>query len=735
MINLGKVWKYLILFGRIALILILLVGLFGALFDAKLPSKMQSTILIVFSINLAISICLLIAITNHHICLIENHYLAIKSFLLALFFIGLCYWGVSCTSERPYDLIHLHSSARHLLEDGTLGNDSYYSKYPYQIFSTVFIYYLYKVGNLFCSDLRLIGAICGSACIALSLYYTASIVEEVISKKSSIILMCLVILNPIFYFYSSYYYSDCWSTLFTSIAIYLLFKGSHTYSLVIHTFAGLVIALSILFRSTSFFLVVAYFFVWMVYSKRTVYKKCFNGILLSTEILFFYALIKYLVYFIYLNEVDFSKAYPITHWIMMGLDVDHKGRYWAGHELFTQNLLNNGERVEFAHLQYLLEQFRSHSLIEWLGLFYQKISQLWSSGYSGSNVMLTNNNNYSVLYEISRGNKSFVLSYLIQSERIILLGSLILFLGLYKKICEFYKSEKAHCFLEVLLVFVILYACFYLFFESSERYLRSILFVLYVFFAVVGGCCNLNVRKYQESICRPQIYSIVAIVMLMFTCCLWADNYYELTQKKVNYLLPSVKQNNANAILTVSTEIEQTFTAPNSFNRIRLYVDPASSVEGYTFEVKNLSSNGIQKVSSKEVKVSSNGELTIYLKRFVQGSYVLTIRKSDRAQKLSRFKAYSSDVYDYYEHGQISLTNANELVSYNNFEHNFFEYLRSNTKIDACKFSDLKFNVYYQEKRPILSKKAYVAIICFILMLQILIYFGFYRYALVSWKK
>lgn len=600
---------------------------------------------------------------------IKNFYYALLLFFLILL---LCA-GLTTIDERPADIGHLHTFARSFLENGVVGNPAYFEQYPYQIFPAFFITVVYWVGDLFGFGYKVSGTITCCLSIAFSAHISALCVNKLTTPKCGLFFLILATLSPIPYLYSSYYYTDIFGILCISLLLYLLCHYRN--SLIWVILFAFVLAIGSLFRSTVVFVLVSFVFCIFIYYKN--YLSTSHLLLLVFLYILIIVVIKGILNFSF-DYIDTSKGFPATHWIMMGLDPIHSARYWSGHVNFTKGLISGNDNVVISHLMYILAEFNSLPIIDYLQLLIEKIKILWSSGYSGADLNLRHIQNYGNFYELSMGRYKHYLIYWSQSYRLLLIFLFI------KGTAQFIYLKETNFIINVIFYFIGIYLAFYLIWEVQERYLITVLLPITIL-------CVYFEFKTQYKRINGKLFLLCLFLFCIFSVCLTRDGYGNIVEKKVSTYDWSVRQLTDNSHYILDQSVSQTFTASNHWNRFELFFEP-SRTHGNNYCLR-VQGEDVKKDLTFRSDQIIKGKLTLKLPVMKSGKYTITLIPSNTNKSFDAIRIFSGS-YDRYTLGEL---------------------VAPNLPIK----SDLKFQVYYYAKETLMKPIQYLFVAVSIILVFI----------------
>ena len=250
-----------------------------------------------------------------------------------------------------------------------------------------------------------------------------------------------MVMNPIFYLYTSYFYTDTLCMPFAVIGLYLLIKSIKTNNtrnkIILGILSGLTFLIGLKVRIVVIILLIAAFAYILinkkVIKKITIYISVFLGLIVG--VLGFKV-----VESNFEIKLDENAAFPITHWLMMGLNEEYTGGYNSkDHDLtFNEPTYEDKKEANIKEIKTRLSELGPIGLIKLEGM---KIARTWSSGNYGVYAKLNNTSDGSGIYEYlgGYGNTNIFLKYTLQILKTYI--SFMILLGVYQ---IFRKKERIY---------------------------------------------------------------------------------------------------------------------------------------------------------------------------------------------------------------------------------------------------------------------------------------------------
>ena len=583
--------------------------------------------------------------------------------LSILFFIGLLLIGLFLPISSVTDLSHIIEYVNRMIREGSLTiTGPYFSKYTNQIPLLIFVYGFTKIGSLFgCTNVLLMGTIFNALFMSLTAFFIYLIGKEIKNEKAGLLALIFMVMNPIFYLYTSYFYTDTLCMPFAVIGLYLLIKSIKTNNtrnkIILGILSGLTFLIGLKVRIVVIFLLIAAFAYILinkkVIKKITIYISVFLGLVIG--VLGFKV-----VESNFEIKLDENAAFPITHWLMMGLNEEYTGGYNSkDHDLtFNEPTYEDKKEANIKEIKTRLSELGPIGLIK---LEEMKIARTWSSGNYGVYAKLNNTSDGSGIYEYlgGYGNTNIFLKYSLQILKTYI--SFMIFLGALQ-IAR--KKEVEYNYDSIVYIGLFGAILFYILWEAAQRYSLSFLPWMMIPLGLIYSGLDENMNAKQESKMKrwyknnkEKLAKIGSITFMLITLVLLTINFPKYTLEKDTY--DDVRILSYRGFTEIEIEddiISQTFETKDSFNQIKIRFNNKDESEEsiYVFRLLNEDANELlveEEFNSKNIKDGSNHPFnfaTVSPKKStryrieiekVEGSSVLTIGTYNES---SYYKAYES---------------------------------------------------------------------------------------------
>lgn len=674
----NKMFNFVNKFLLIFTIICFSISLIGAIFfyTNRSYNYLNPLVLIVGSI---VYLLLLIKLYKVIIKLDDKKKKIIVGILLGLQFILLLISAFVISSIPQVDLIHILTEINSLNDTGSILNSVYYSVYPNNRFLLIILYGLQKIipiGN------QILFSLLSTICISVMSLFTYKTVNKVLDLNKGLLSLFICVLSPIFYLYVSYYYTDVLMLPFASILIYLIVKTKDEKNLKSNVLYGLLIGIIAIIgykiRAVAIFILVAYF-VYLIFTKKIlIVLKKFAPIIIGAiltitcigtiENKFF-------------TNVNVDKEFPMTHWIMMGVNEKSYGHYSQDDYNLSSSASNVSERTNL-NIKEIKNRLNDLGPFGTVKLLVVKLVSVWAKGDYSYQKYLELVNDFNPSYSYLLEDKNIVINYLLQFSKIV-----VMFMAIISLI-NIYKSGKK----SIIAISLFGAVFFYLVWEVCPRYGLSFL----PWLILIGTCSydtlNTNYEKFK-------FYKYFKCIILVLTLALFAFSFNKYTgiSYKENIVAKDSVTNVKYISLNKEAIITQTLDLYDSFNKIRLKFK-VNEINDATYKLELITKNEV--VYEKDFKKNDlkNKKYTdFYLdKTYEGGSYTLRL-SSDSTSDLEVYIAYK-EKFDYYPNGILEVNKKEET-------------------------GDLMFEVVNNEERGIYTYLEYMTIMILTLGMEVIVLF------------
>ena len=674
----NKMFNFVNKFLLIFTIICFSISLIGAIFfyTNRSYDYLNPLVLIVGSI---VYLLLLIKLYKVIIKLDDKKKKIIVGILLGLQFILLLISAFVISSIPQVDLIHILTEINSLNDTGSILNSVYYSVYPNNRFLLIILYGLQKIIPI---SNQILFSLLSTICISVMSLFTYKTVNKVWDLNKGLLSLFICVLSPIFYLYVSYYYTDVLMLPFASILIYLIVKTKDEKNLKSNVLYGLLIGIIAIIgykiRAVAIFILVAYF-VYLIFTKKIlIVLKKFAPIIIGTILTI--TCIDTIENKFFTN-VNVDKEFPMTHWIMMGVNEKSYGYYSQDDYNLSSSASNVSERTDL-NIKEIKNRLSDLGPFGTVKLLVVKLVSVWGKGDYSYQKYLELVNDFNPSYSYLLEDKNIVINYLLQFSKIV-----VMFMAIISLI-NIYKSGKK----SIIAISLFGAVFFYLVWEVCPRYGLSFL----PWLILIGTCSydtlNTNYEKFK-------FYKYFKCIILVLTLALFAFSFNKYTgiSYKENIVAKDSVTNVKYISLNKEAVITQTLDLYDSFNKIRLKFK-VNEIDDATYKLELITKNEV--VYEKDFKkndLKDKKYTDFYLdKTYECGSYTVRL-SSDSTSDLEVYIAYK-EKFDYYPNGILEVNKKEET-------------------------GDLMFEVVNNEERGIYTYLEYMTIMILTLGMEVIVLF------------
>lgn len=392
---------------------------------------------------------------------------------------------------------------------------NYFSIYPHNVPLTLYIMCIFKIAGFLGiaeTNYIILLQILNCLLIDLAIVQMFCLIRKTYGNSQSLTFGLLCVFNPLIYYYPIFFYTQTLSIPLFVFLIILFFKilDSDTLKkrIIFSVFYGIVLFFGWKIRFFTLITLIANAMFLFFRKKETslnrkVILSTFMGILLSFFLCFG---INELLMEKYTIHTEESQAFPIHHWIMMGLHGD--GTFYYADEDFTSAFPGKDSRIE-QNTRVIKERLNNLGPKGLLKLWGRKINITWSDGYDdySSNLILVDH--YGRLNDYLTGYRSeFLVAYLHIYNCMLWMLLTICAIKITKK--------KSADFIYTLSITILGGIIFHLFWEAGEPY--SMPFILLIIGGASSGMESI-VSITQKGQHRKIIYGILLSSFTIFIIC------------------------------------------------------------------------------------------------------------------------------------------------------------------------------------------------------------------------
>lgn len=534
-------------------------------------------------------VILILGIIVYVICLVQLYRLFSKTYfndrhtwmfgvaITILFFAALFWFCHYVTVNPTYDLSHIKRTIyASMTGDNELNNSHYYKRYPNNIALLVVVKGVMEIARaLGVEDLSVVGTTLGSFTLAVTAFLCFLTAKKLRGNNMALLVLIIFVTNPLFYLYSSYYYTDVLSMPFAVFAVYMFVNFWKSEQRVMDYLsllgAGGAIGIGYKIRATVI-IVFAAIMVWTFTRVRIIKTIKVVAVIvvgMLPAVLGFKAL-----YTMNIVEMDRNAQFPVTHWLMMGLNGESYGKYNMKDFNSTNACKTYEEKVAF-NKEEIVRRVKEKGISGLYTHSKEKLAIVWSDGY-GIPSTFKYVESYNKVYDYTIGTRSIFTRYYAQICR----GSLFFLLCVHL-VNLVRKREAEISMLEIALLGAYV---FYLLWEANERY--SVSFLPWMLLIMIEGVRLIELGSRKEIIeykgrvwkLHSKVFHGVLASIVMAVSVFFMISNQSMYTKEVSkytddaYVLP-IGQIKKRGIQVGKQELSQSFSTDRAFNQITLEVD------------------------------------------------------------------------------------------------------------------------------------------------------------------
>lgn len=583
----GQIRRIRSLFYRLILVaLIAITGyvLYRSIFQIK-SAMNQNHVVVSSELHPAILILgmvIYIVCFKQLYCLFSKRYFNDRRTLLmgagiSVVFLACLLWTCSYITVNPtYDLSHIRQTIyAKMTGNQKLNNDYYYSRYPNNIPLFVVMNVIMKVAGVFgVTDLSLVGKTMACFMLAITAFLSFLTARKTHGNNMALLVLSIFVTNPLFYLYSSYYYTDVLCMPFALFAIYMFAcfwkseqRGVDYWKLLA---AGVAIGVGYEIRAVVIILFVA-IMVWTFTRARikTTMKVVLVVVIGMAPIFLAFKVVNTTG----IMPIDRNLQFPVTHWLMMGLNEESGGKF-NGEDFELTNGCETYEEKVAVNKKEIVRRVKEQGFSGLLAHSKEKLAIVWADGYSVPTTFKYVES-YNKVFDYTLGTRNIFMRYYAQICRCALF-----FLLLIHFINRIMKAEAVISMWDLAILGAYI---FYLLWEAGERYAVS--FIPWMLLVMIEGVRLVDVASKKETIkCGKRVWrrspilthAVVSGVVVASSIFVMVSSYSTYTQGITQYtddafVLPKAKIKKR-GIRIDGKELAQNFSTHRPFNQMRFEV-------------------------------------------------------------------------------------------------------------------------------------------------------------------
>ena len=616
----------------------------------------------------------------------QLQYICFGSFFLMVFLMVYIACNVRAVSKE--DLHYIHEQAVYILQNGVAKENFYFHQYTNNNFITIILAWAFMAGRAIgITDYRTIGITLNIISIVIAIILGYFLVQRCFSKKWAAFYMVLNLLNPMTYAFVPTYYTDTLVLPYLLGALYCYVRSCQEklrwIEKVLLFLTGVLCLFGYKMRGSVFVFAVAIVFYEILSHKKQAYlfriAIILIGLLLGS--MCYGKVEKH--YF----QFDGDKtSYPVTHWIMMGLQ--NEGGYSREDEEYTKTYPTKQEKVQ-ANMVIIQKRLKDLGVKGYAKLLYNKVRRVWGVGTHRTEQMLEQVETITPLYSLFVGYRAKAFAYYAHCFYIVLWIGCLLSGWIF-------VTGKQNRQMFLLMIGILGAFGFYLLWETQPRY--SFCFGLVLLILSQPGIAGTMSERVDRNVDRW----IIPVTCLL--AILAAREFTMVSYDTVDYCVRQDLSKNTvtnNYLLEPGVMICQSFLADRKFDQITLAL-VASNEEEQECTVELCSQEGISLYTwdVRSSDIDSKGKVVLKLDIDMPAEkdiYILRIYSKEESPGIPMaIKATTIENYEVYPHGAMSI----------------------NGKVTE---NDLVFSVGRQRSAVIMSKTGYGVIWSLVIALELLL--------------
>lgn len=587
--------------------------------------------------------------------------------LLCLCILGVFLQFYMILGIRPclrYDSLNPVDTAVALLKGipfSSTASYEYFTIYPHNLPLTGYTTLLLKIASLlgisegnYIIFLQLLNCLF----IDLSIFSLFMLIRKKASEHISCFFLLLCLTNPLIYYYPTFFYTQVLCMPVITILIVLFFKLMSDISpkerLLYSALYGIVLFLGWKIRVLSLIAPIAcVIFLFLKQNLQFIKKENFlPGItIFLCSFLICIAGNKILLSSYGLNT-DKEKAFPVHHWLMMGLE--NEGNYNLADELFTLGFETKSERI-IENSKVIKQRLQYLGFSGVLRLWGAKLTNTWSDGYDDYSDNLMLSKHYRNYNDYLSGDRSEPLAGYLHIYNSMVWALITLCT------CRMLLQKKPS-FIYVICLSLVGGMIFHLFWEAGEAY--SMPFALLIIAGAASGF-ELTNLDFVKKIASKQYILLVPTTILLGGLLLFfhlKPTLFNVSFRTKEWAAVQDISKDDYLFLKEGDTFTQTFSSSRPFNRLTLQYKYISESEG---NAKAL----LQLTDGKGVCIYEQFLLT---ETYFNGwtfelptikpdgyeTYTIQITAMETPSNSSwAFAAYNTGVFDVYPDGFLSINN------------------------------------------------------------------------------
>lgn len=480
-------------------------------------------------------------------------------------------------------------------QNGVLDNEQdYFARYGNTYPFTILMYYICRGIHFWgINSYEPVLMILNIILIDISGVFALHLAEMLRGRIMAIRLLFLFLICPTTYEWIAYTYTNTFSMPFVMGTLYFGIKTARKRKGRIKNIilAGVLGAIGYQIRATTIIPLIAVLLGIVISQKiKSAKQKCIL-ILITLAIFIGTATGSSIICQNHLKNKTIDRTFPITHWLMIGVNTEYNGSTNAEDVNFSMSFPSKKEKVK-GNLNRIKERLAKMGPVGYIVLTIKKMQYVWGDGTDGCLRYYTSGEDISLLHSYLYGDRSGVA---ILYRQIFRSGTF-----LFALIGVIYQLRK-----KVLDEFFVISLCafgailFFILWEANSKYNISFM-ELFLLLMADGICCvKRSVRwkpKRFGEIARVQVKEVVFMLLAVIPLCLTSlmilDRTYYTSNQSV-YRDVKIQNSSWNEeFISLKNKGEfacQTFTTGKTFNEVRVLTKPEQHINAgsYRFELSD----------------------------------------------------------------------------------------------------------------------------------------------------
>lgn len=500
------------------------------------------------------------------------------------------------------DLWRVHIQGREIQENNIAAAVSYFKAYTNNNFLAIVLSYIFRIGHFFgISDYKGIAVAGNICCIVGSILMGYFIVLRCFTRKIATLYMVLCLINPVIYTYVPIYYTDTMSLPFVLGMLYCYIRSIQEklkWKRAVFLFlTGVLCILGYRMRGSVLIMGIAVILYEIIRLHRE--KRLLRLIVIFVGI--FFAIFLYGKVEKHYFQFDTSdSSYPVTHWIMMGLQGE--GGYSREDDEYTRSFSTKVEKRE-ATVNVIKERLNEMGIGGYAKLLYMKLKRVWGVGTHRYEQYLGQVEYYTSLYEWVVGDSNRLFVYYCQCFYI------LTWIGMIGT--GFYVLKTKHYEYYLLFILCMLGSiAFYLLWEAHPKCSFNMCIIMIILMlkgiSLLTSCqvdykflkiesCESKSKEGDVLVCidMKRIHRVLENILIVATVVafiIYSNTFTNTEQVRTQYsVLQNFDKEQEKLYINSESGITQSFVTAKPFNQIKIQAkDMLEDNQEYQFQISSV---------------------------------------------------------------------------------------------------------------------------------------------------